>query len=192
MSPAKFHNREAFVSVSKNLSIFYAQKRRWRCRSPPPVSEFQTKFRNSEDTTMAYNKASEERKWRLWKEAEEKQLRELGVSEEKIAQLRAYDWEMFNSDRRYYEHHAEGGDYLEQLAASEEEPDAKTVSDFLNGIDSPVLFRLLSETDPITILIALRRSQGKSFAEISLEIGLSENTAHRRWTRLKEKIKKSL
>ena len=25
---------------------------------------------------MAYNKASEERKWRLWKEAEEKQLRE--------------------------------------------------------------------------------------------------------------------
>ena len=49
---------------------------------------------------MAYNKASEERKWRLWKEAEEKQLRELGVCEEKIAQLRAYDWEMFNSDRR--------------------------------------------------------------------------------------------
>ena len=192
MSPAKFHNREAFVSASKNLSIFYAQKRRWRCRSPPPVSEFQTKFRNSEDTTKAYNKAREERKWRLWKEAEEKQLRELGVSEEKIAQLRAYDWEMFNSDRRYYEHHAEGGDYLELLAASEEEPDAKTVSDFLNGIDSPVLFRLLSETDPITILIALRRSQGKSFAEISLEIGLSENTAHRRWTRLKEKIKKSL
>ncbi|MGN1008138.1 MAG: sigma-70 family RNA polymerase sigma factor [Butyricicoccus sp.] len=192
MSPAKFHNREAFVSVSKDLSIFYAQKRRWRCRSPPPVSEFQTKFRNLEDTTMAYNKASEERKWRLWKEAEEKQLRELGVSEEKIAQLRAYDWEMFNSDRRYYEHHAEGGDYLELLAASEEEPDAKTVSDFLSGIDSPVLFRLLSETDPITILIALRRSQGKSFAEISLEIGLSENTAHRRWTRLKEKIKKSL
>lgn len=141
---------------------------------------------------MAYNKASEERKWRVWKEAEEKQLRELGVSEEKIAQLRAYDWEMFNSDRRYYEHHAEGGDYLEHLAASEEESDAKTVSDFLSGIDSPVLFRLLSETDPITILIALRRSQGKSFAEISLEIGLSENTAHRRWTRLKEKIKKSL
>ena len=45
---------------------------------------------------MAYNKASEERKWRLWKEAEEKQLRELGVSEDRIAQLRTYDWEVFN------------------------------------------------------------------------------------------------
>ena len=63
---------------------------------------------------MAYNKASEERKWRLWKEAEEKQLRELGVSEDRIAQLRTYDWEVFNSDRRYYEHHADGGIVLYQ------------------------------------------------------------------------------
>ena len=30
---------------------------------------------------MAYNKAKEEKKWRLWKEAEEKQLRKLGVAE---------------------------------------------------------------------------------------------------------------
>ena len=31
---------------------------------------------------MAYNKASEERKWRYWKEQEEKKLRELGMDEE--------------------------------------------------------------------------------------------------------------
>lgn len=36
---------------------------------------------------MAYNKAKEERKWRLWKEAEEKKLRSLGVSEDAIEQL---------------------------------------------------------------------------------------------------------
>ena len=29
---------------------------------------------------MAYNKAKEEKKWRLWKEAEEKKLRELGAA----------------------------------------------------------------------------------------------------------------
>lgn len=33
---------------------------------------------------MAYNKAKEEKKWRLWKEAEEKQLRSLGVNEDDI------------------------------------------------------------------------------------------------------------
>ena len=32
---------------------------------------------------MAYNKASEERKWNYWKEQEEKKLRELGMEEEK-------------------------------------------------------------------------------------------------------------
>ena len=31
---------------------------------------------------MAYNKAKEEYKWKVWKEQEEKKLRELGVSEE--------------------------------------------------------------------------------------------------------------
>ena len=95
------------------------------------------------------------------------------------------------SEERLVEEGEVAGDYLEQLAADEEKPDVKTVSDFLDGIDSPALFSLLSETDPITVLIALRRSQGKSFSEISLEVGLSENTAHRRWTRLKEKIKNS-
>ena len=33
---------------------------------------------------MVYNKAREEKKWRLWKEAEEKQLRSLGVNEDDI------------------------------------------------------------------------------------------------------------
>ena len=41
---------------------------------------------------MAYNKAKEERKWRLWKEAEEKKLRSLGVSEDAIEQLHIHDW----------------------------------------------------------------------------------------------------
>lgn len=36
---------------------------------------------------MAYNKAKEEKKWRLWKEAEEKQLRSLGVNEDDIEKL---------------------------------------------------------------------------------------------------------
>ena len=52
---------------------------------------------------MAYNKAREEKKWRLWKEAEEKQLRKLGVDESTIETLRTHDWAIFNSDRRYYQ-----------------------------------------------------------------------------------------
>lgn len=41
---------------------------------------------------MAYNKAREEKKWRLWKEAEEKQLQSLGVSENDIEKLRDFQF----------------------------------------------------------------------------------------------------
>ena len=40
---------------------------------------------------MAYNKAKAEREWLRWKEAEEKKLRELGVDEETIQRLIAYN-----------------------------------------------------------------------------------------------------
>ena len=63
------------------------------CRSPPQ-SEFLKKFR-LEVHIMAYNKAREEKKWRLWKEAEEKQLRSLGVNEDDIEKLRVHDWAIF-------------------------------------------------------------------------------------------------
>lgn len=43
---------------------------------------------------MAYNKAKEENKWKQWKEQEEKKMRELGVSEKVIAELRDYDWKI--------------------------------------------------------------------------------------------------
>ena len=41
---------------------------------------------------MSFNYGKEEKKWRLWKEAEEKQLRSLGVSEDTIEQLHTHDW----------------------------------------------------------------------------------------------------
>ena len=51
---------------------------------------------------MAYNHGKEERKWRLWKEAEEKILRAYGVDENIIEEIRIYDRAEFNSDRRFY------------------------------------------------------------------------------------------
>ena len=83
---------------------------------------------------MAYNKAKEEKKWRLWKEAEEKQLRNLGVTEDDIEQLRIHDWAIFNSDRRYYQRVQETGTYLDELAEDTTQPEVKTVEDFLDSI----------------------------------------------------------
>lgn len=53
---------------------------------------------------MIFHKASEERKWKQWKEQEERILRESGVSEGVIQRLRELDWQDFNTERRYWEH----------------------------------------------------------------------------------------
>ena len=48
---------------------------------------------------MIFHKASEERKWKQWKEQEERILRESGVSEGVIQRLRELDWQDFNTEK---------------------------------------------------------------------------------------------
>lgn len=139
---------------------------------------------------MAYNKAREEKKWRLWKEAEEKQLRSLGVSEDTIEQLRVHDWAIFNSDRRYYQRMQEAGTYLEEVAEDTTLPEIKTVEDFLDNIENQQLYQVLIMVDRLTLRIALMKIQGYSTREIAAYLGITEKAVYRRMDRLKEKLKK--
>ena len=141
---------------------------------------------------MAYNKAREEKKWRLWKEAEEKQLRSLGVSESDIETLRAHDWAIFNSDRRYYQRMQETGTYLEEVVADMTQPEIKTVADFLNNIENQQLYQVLIKVDRLTLQAILLQIQGYSIAEIAAILGMKEDTVYKRLGRLKQKIKKLL
>ena len=141
---------------------------------------------------MAYNKAREEKKWRLWKEAEEKQLRSLGVSESDIETLRVHDWAIFNSDRRYYQRMQETGTYLEEVAADMTQPEIKTVEDFLDNIENQQLYQVLIKADRLTLQAILLQIQGYSIAEIAAVLGMKEDTVYKRLGRLKQKILKLL
>ena len=141
---------------------------------------------------MAYNKAREEKKWRLWKEAEEKQLRRLGVDESTIETLRVHDWAIFNSDRRYYQRMQETGTYLEEVAADITQPEIKTVEDFLDNIENQQLYQVLIKVDRLTLQAILLQIQGYSIAEIAAILGMKEDTVYKRLGRLKQKIKKLL
>ena len=141
---------------------------------------------------MAYNKAREEKKWRLWKEAEEKQLRSLGVSESDIETLRVHDWAIFNSDRRYYQRMQETGTYLDEVAADMTQPEIKTVEDFLDNIENQQLYQVLIKADRLTLQAILLQIQGYSIAEIAAVLGMKEDTVYKRLGRLKQKIKKLL
>ena len=139
---------------------------------------------------MAYNKAREEKKWRLWKEAEEKQLRSLGVSENDIEKLRVHDWTIFNSDRRYYQRVQETGTYLDTVAASTDQAELKTVQDFLDHIENQELYHVLITVDRLTLQIVLMKIQGYSTHEIARYLKITEKAIYRRMDRLKEKVKK--
>ena len=138
---------------------------------------------------MSYNHGKEERKWRLWKEAQEKKLRELGVDEDTIEQLRIHDWAIFNSDRRYYQHMQDAGTYLEEIMESEELPEIKTVEDFLDSIENQQLYQLLIKVDRLTLQIAIWKMEGYNSSEISERCGLSVNAVNFRMWHLRKKLK---
>ena len=141
---------------------------------------------------MAYNKAKEERKWRLWKEAEEKKLRSLGVDEDTIEKLRIYDWAIFNSDRRYYEKLQDAGTYLEEVAEDTAQPEVKTVEDFLDSIENQGLYQVLIKADKLTLQIVLWKMDGYSSSEISEKCGLTVGAINFRLWHLRKKLKNIL
>ena len=83
---------------------------------------------------MAYNHGREDRKWRIWKEAEEKLLRECGVDEATIEQIRMADRADFNSNRRFYRWTNDVAEYLEDMADRERQAEVNTVAELLDEI----------------------------------------------------------
>ena len=139
---------------------------------------------------MSFNYGREEKKWRLWKEAEEKELRGLGVDEDTIEKLHTYDWAVFNSDRRFYRRLKEVGTYLEEFAEDAAQPEVRTVEDFLDSIENQKLYQVLIKVDRLTLQIVVMKIQGYSTHEIAPRLNITEKAIYRRLDRLKEKIKK--
>ena len=94
---------------------------------------------------MAYNHGREDRKWRIWKEAEEKLLRECGVDEATIEQIRIADRADFNSNRRFYRWTNDVAEYLEDMADRERQAEVNTVAELLDEIESENLSFLVGK-----------------------------------------------
>ena len=110
---------------------------------------------------MSYNKASAEKQWRAWKEAEEKQLRTLGVEEDTIQRLRTYDWEGFKRERRRQEWIDKGMPGLAPVYSSScTEVPVTSVESLLDCIENPELFDILKSTDKQTLEILLMKMDG--------------------------------
>ncbi len=141
---------------------------------------------------MAYNHGKEERRWRIWKDSEEMTLRKYGVDENIIEQIRAYDREIFNSDRRFYQRLQETGIYLDTAAESEQHIEVKTVDDLLNEIENENLYKALLTIDRCTLQIVLLKIKGYSTKKIAPIVGLTTGAVYSRLEYLRKKLKKVL
>ena len=138
---------------------------------------------------MAYNNGREDRKWRIWKEAEEKVLREHGVDEATIEQIRIDDRADFNSNRRFYHWTSDFGEYLEGMADIERQTEVHSVSDLLDEIENENLYRALLAVDKRTLQIVLLKMQGYSTKEIAPLVGLTTGAIYARLDHLRKKLK---
>ena len=137
---------------------------------------------------MAYNKASEERKWRYWKEQEEKKLRELGMDEEKIRKLRQMDWEDFLEERRYRERMEETMQEIDTGKPEDDEPFAMDVRELLDHVGDRRLYEVLKDTEHQTLEILLLSTWGYSGREIAKIMGMAEQTVYTKRNRLRKKL----
>lgn len=141
---------------------------------------------------MAYNHGKEERKWRIWKEAEEKTMRECGVDESVIEKIHIYDRVDFNSTRRFYTHLQEVGTYLEDIAVNEQHLEVNTITDLLDEIENENLYRALLTVDKCTLQIVLLKMQGYYTKEIAPLVGLTTGAVYARLDHLRKKLRKIL
>ena len=141
---------------------------------------------------MAYNHGREERKWRIWKENEEKILRECGVDESMIEEIRTYDSAEFNSNRRFYRYINDVAEYLEEMAGREPQAEIHSVDELLDEIESERLYQALRTVDKRTLLILLLKMQCYSTKEIALLVGLTTGAIYARLDHLRKKLKKIL
>ena len=136
---------------------------------------------------MAYNHGREERKWRIWKEAEERILRKCGVDDDTIEKIRIYDRADFNATRRFYRYLNDVGKYLEGMADTERH--CRQFTDLLDEIENENLYQVLLTVDKRTLQIVLLKMQGYSTKEIAPLVGLTTGAIYARMEHLRKKLK---
>ena len=138
---------------------------------------------------MSYNHRSAEKAWLKWKEAEEKELRRLGMAEDAIQQLHTYDWNVFKAERNFrrWQSPEEEVDFI--APAFEEGLDINA-DDLLENSENEQLLELLKKTEPLTLSVIVLWIQGYSSQQIAEKTGIDSATIRKRISRLKKKIKK--
>ena len=138
---------------------------------------------------MSYNHRSAEKAWLKWKEAEEKELRRLGMAEDAIQQLHTYDWNVFKAERNFRRWQSPEEE-VASIAPSPEENLNINAEALIANTENEQLLELLKKTDRLTLGVIVLWLQGYSSQQIAEKTGIDSVAVRKRISRLKKKIKK--
>lgn len=135
---------------------------------------------------MSYNYIKEFLKWKRWKEQEEQVLRQEKVSEPVIQELRDFDWQQFNAERRFKRNHNITNDYFFLFYPTYDKKEIKSIEDILDTIENEAFYEYLSETDPIMLDVILLKMEGYPIKEISEKTNLPISTLYHKIKKIKK------
>ena len=139
---------------------------------------------------MGYNKAKAEKEWLAWKNAEEEQLRELGVDEDTIQRLHTYDWKAFKEERRFRENTEQWPEGLELPITDDPVSLSSNVQNLLSNVEDEKLLQLLRKTDKLTLEMLFMKISGFSAEEICRRFNVTPYVYYNKIKRFKTRAKK--
>ena len=138
---------------------------------------------------MSYDYLSKYKEWYAWKKKEEKLHKELNVPQQMIDELRKYDYEQFNAERRYHRRHIlmEDNYFINQPTKNKEL--SYNIYELLDDIENEALYEYLKHVDSEVIKIISLKLQGYSVKEISNIMGMSIDRIYNRIKKIKKVLK---
>lgn len=129
---------------------------------------------------MSYNYKKEYKNWCKWKSKEEEQMRKLNVNEKIIDELREFDWQQFNEERRFRRKQDVTNENFFKSISVYDKRETQNIYDLLNEIENEAMYCYLSSLDEDILNVIQLKIMGYSVAEISKITGLSVSTIYYR------------
>lgn len=137
---------------------------------------------------MAYNKSKEDIKWLKWKEKEERILREMGVSEVVIDELRKYDELILRKNRAYHEKEYTVDENLFLIQKTQIIYDNGDLESLMMDLKNEVIYEVMKNLDPDLYKILDLKVQGYTINEISDKLGIQIKTIYKKIERFQKKF----
>ncbi len=120
---------------------------------------------------------------------EEQILKENGMTDDKILELRRYDWRDFNSERRFKKWQLTNYNFINQVPFTELKLPIRDMSDVIDQIEDENLYQVMIKAHIQELVILYLKMYGYKNKEIASIMNISESIVRKRLSNIRKKLK---